>query len=148
MKRMIVMAVVAACLGASPALARKAAVTNELGLSDQDCQALVTYQPPADVEYKPGVDVHGKPVVEADLAPPGIALPEPYSFNLTADAARRLGMAVPQGMEGQMTLGAITVDKAGAVRFNGNPVEGDAVAALKAFCAAKKTPESPKKPLQ
>jgi len=44
---------------------------------------------------------------------------------------------VPTGLVGESKMGTITVEK-GKVKFNGNPLEGDAEAALKALCIEKK----------
>jgi hypothetical protein len=115
---------------------------NDLGITAKDCQALVEYQPSPDVEYKPGVDVHGKPVVEADITPQVVTLPDKYSFDLNVDAARYLGIAVPPGTQGLAKIGTIMIDKTGAATFNGKPMEGEAMAALKDVCAAKKVPDS------
>ena len=112
---------------------------NDLGITANDCQQIVDYQPSADVEYKPGVDVHGKPVMEADLTPSVVKPPEQYSFDLNVDAAHYLGLTVPAGSQGLMKVGKVTIDKNGETTFNGKPLEGDAMAALKEACAAKKT---------
>ena len=131
-------------LSASPAFAAaaKPIANNDLGITDKDCQQIVDYQTPPGVDYQPGVDVHGKPVVEADLAPSVVKLPEKYSFDLNIDAAHYLGLTVPAGSQGLMKVGTITIDKNGQATFNGKPMEGDAMAALKAACAAKK-PQNP-----
>ena len=48
-----------------------------------------------------------------------------------------------------MTVGKVTIDSvSGQVTWNGQPMEGDAMAALKAACAARKTPDSSQKPAQ
>jgi hypothetical protein len=118
---------------------------NELGLTEGDCQAMaVTHKPAPDVAYKSGVDVHGKPVVEADLDPPDIELPEIYQFPLTVDAAKYMGMAVPPELEGKTTLGMVTVSQNGDATFNGKPLEGSAQAALKAACAELEKSEEAK----
>lgn len=84
-------------------------------------------------EYRPGVDVHGKPVVPADLEEPAVTLPQTYSFDVTVDVAESLGIATPVGAAGDLTVGTITVEK-GKVLFNGNPVDTNAAAALRAQC--------------
>lgn len=144
MKNLLV--ILLACLVSLSAFAAVKKPVNELGITAKDCQALVAYQPAADVEYKPGLDVHGKPVVEADLNPSPVALPDVYQFTLTVDAARHIGMHIPAGLEGAAPLGVIAVGKDGSATFNGNPLEGDAIAALKAVCAAQKASETSKKP--
>ena len=126
---------------ASPAFAtdQKPQPNNDLGITDKDCQQLVDYQPSSDVEYKPGVDVHGKPVMEADLTPSVVKPPEKYSFDINVDAAHYMGLTVPPGTQALTKVGTVTVDKNGQTTFNGKPMEGDAMAALKAFCAARKS---------
>jgi hypothetical protein len=100
---------------------------------------MVAYQPdPVNgPDYKPGVDVHGKPVVEADINPSPVKAPDTISFDLTVDLAKYAGIAVPAGTEAKATIGAVTVDKAGHMTFNGKPMEGDAEAALRELCAPK-----------
>lgn len=109
----------------------------ELVIPEKDCQDFLAYQPSADTEYQPGVDVHGKPVMEADITPPVIIPPEKYSFDITVDVAKYMGLTVPAGLLGEAKIGTITVEK-GQTKFNGNPLEGDAEAALKAICAEQK----------
>jgi hypothetical protein len=124
-------------LAASPALAAKEKEKPALAVSKQDCEFLaVAHQPSPDTEYKPDVDVHGKPVMEADISPSVIKPPEKYSFDITVDTAKYMGLTVPAGVMGEAKMGTITVEK-GQVKFNGNPLEGDAEAALKALCAEK-----------
>ena len=116
-----------------------AAETKTPELDPKVCQQMVAYQPDAvnGAEYKPGVDVHGKPVVEADITPNVVAMPDKVSFNVTVDLANYLGIAGPVGLENEAVLGKIEVDKAGHVTFNGKPLEGDAEAALRELCAPK-----------
>jgi hypothetical protein len=108
-------------------------------LDPKVCQQMVSYQPEAGkgADYKPGVDVHGKPVVEADVTPNVIKLPDTISFNVTVDLARYLGLAAPTGLEGEAVMGKIEVDKTGHATFNGQPLEGNAEAALRELCAPK-----------
>jgi hypothetical protein len=115
----------------------------ELTVPEKECEYLTAYQPSADTEYQPGVDVHGKPVMEADLTPSVIKPPEKYSFDITVDVAKFLGRTVPAGLMGEAKMGTITVEK-GQVKFNGDPLEGDEVATLKALCAAQKAKKAPK----
>jgi hypothetical protein len=112
--------------------------SDETLLTAQECQYLTEYQPHKDgsADYQPGVDVHGKPVVEADLTPSVIQPPAVYSFDLTVDVAKYMGLNTPTGLLGETKMGVITVDN-GQVSFNGKPLEGDAVSALKALCAPK-----------
>jgi hypothetical protein len=114
----------------------------ELVIAEKECQYL-SYQPSAGTEYQPGVDVHDKPVMEADITPPVVVPPEKYSFDITVDVAKYMGLDTPAGLLGEAKVGTITVEK-GQTKFNGNPLEGDAEAALKAICAAQKDKKPPK----
>ena len=121
----------------------KPAASTAPAITDKDCASLVEYHPSADVDYKPGVDVNGKPVAPADLTPSVVKAPEKFSFDLNLDAAHTIGLPVPAGTQGLMTVGKVTVDTtSGEVTWNGQPIEGDAMAALKAACTARKAPDS------
>lgn len=98
------------------------------------CRALVRHQPADDVTYKPGVDVHGKPVVEADINAAPITIPETVRFNITVDVAKYAGIHVPEGTEMQANMGTVEVLPDGKMTFNGQPMAGDAEAALVAIC--------------
>ncbi len=102
------------------------------------CQMIVAHQPSDDVEYKPGVDVNGKPVVEADINPSPVEMPEQLSFDITVDLARHIGIAAPEGLEGQDKIGTLVVEADGSMTFDGKPLEGDAQAALREMCQPKK----------
>lgn len=111
---------------------------SELVIPEKDCENFLSYQPAAGVEYEPGVDVHGKPVMEADITPSVVKPPEKYSFDITVDVARYIGLPLSQrGVQDYATIGTIKLEK-GKATFNGAPLEGDAEAALKAICAAQK----------
>ena len=88
------------------------------------------------MEYKPGVDVHGKPVVEADIAPSPVSVPETFSFDVTVDLARQIGLSTPAGVEAVAKVGTITYDK-GKLFYNGAPMEGEAEANLRALCVPR-----------
>ena len=79
--------------------------------------------------------------MEADLTPSVVTPPKKYSFDLNVDAAHYLGTTVPAGSQGLMKIGTVTIEN-GHATFNGKPLEGDAMAALKAVCAARK-PNNP-----
>ena len=113
-------------------------------IDDSACQYLIEYQQPDDVEYKSGVDVHGKPVVEADINPSPVTMPEKFSFDVTIDMAQYLGIAAPVGTEMQGKIGTITVEK-GKILFNDKPLEGDAVASLQSLCKPKAVLQNSKK---
>lgn len=102
------------------------------------CRYVTRYQPSADIEYKPGVDVHGKPVAPADL-PDGYAIDLPKSIDIaiTADIARRFGIATNNLYRGEAQIGTVTV-QGNQVLFNGKPMQSAAEADLIALCA--KTP--------
>lgn len=113
-------------------------------INTSDCQYLIEYQQPDDVEYKAGVDVHGKPVVEADINSSAVTMPEKFSFDVTIDMAQYLGISAPMGTEMQGKIGTITVEK-GKILFNDKPLEGDAVAALQSLCKPKPLLQNTKK---
>jgi hypothetical protein len=122
---------------------KQAAVLTAPVITDKDCAQLADYQPSADVNYKPGVDVNGNPVVPADLTPNVIDAPKKISFDMSANYAGQAGMTLPAGSQGLATIGKVTVDTTtGEVTWNGKPVEGDAMAALKNACANRKPPDS------
>jgi hypothetical protein len=100
------------------------------------CQWMVTYQPDAagGADYKPGVDVEGRPVVEADINPSPAAVPSVIRFGLTADMAQQIGIDTA-GFEGAALIGQIEMDMNGHMTFNGQPMEGEAEAALRAMCS-------------
>ena len=115
----------------------------EEGVIDlQACRQLVAHKPDADVAYQPGVDVNGNPVVEADLNASPVKVPNKVTFDVTVDMAQYLGITVPVGLEGQVTMGTVAYED-GVLTFNGEPMEGPAVAALREICDGKK-PEKPK----
>lgn len=116
----------------------------EFTLPEKECDYLLSYQPSPDTEYQPGIDVHGKPVMEADLTPQVVKPPEVYNFVVTVDIARYLGLAMPEGTEGNVPVGMITIEKDGHIFFNGNPLEGDEEAALKAICTRQKAEKEKK----
>ncbi|MBI1216425.1 MAG: hypothetical protein GC185_11495 [Alphaproteobacteria bacterium] len=140
----ILIAAGAACLFSLPAFAadkEQAAKTPEI--DPAFCSRMVTYQEPPGVEYQPGVDVHGNPVVEPDLNPSPIKMPDTVTFDLTVDTAQYLGLTAPAGLEGKMKIGTIAM-KDGHVTFNGQPLEGQAEATLRNICAQQEK-DAPKK---
>lgn len=98
------------------------------------CRAMVQHQPAGDVAYQPGVDADGNPVVGADLYASPIQLPETISFDITVDVMKYAGIAPPKGVEGQAVIGRVDVAKDGRMYFNGQPMEGQSEAALRALC--------------
>ncbi len=106
-------------------------------LDDENCKMLVEHQPAPDVAYQPGVDVNGKPVVEAEINPSPIKPPETIEFDLTVDTATYGGIPPHDAAEAFTKIGRITVDPQGHLTFNGQPLEGDAAAALRELCAKR-----------
>ena len=98
------------------------------------CRMMVRHEPAADATYQPGVDVNGKPVVEADINAAPITLPDTIRFNITVDVAKYAGIHVPTGTEMQANMGMVEVLPDGKMTFNGQPMAGDAEAALIAIC--------------
>ena len=99
------------------------------------CRYVARHQPSADVEYKPGVDVHGNAVAPADL-PDGYAIELPKSIDIaiTADIARRFGIATNNLYRGEAQIGTVTL-QGSQVLFNGKPMQSAAEADLIALCA-------------
>lgn len=95
---------------------------------------LVAHVPAADIAYEGGVDVHGKPVVEADLNPAHVTVPEKISFNVTIDMAKYLGLSLPAGTEGYANVGTVSYEK-GTLSYNGEPMDGRAAQSLRDLCA-------------
>ena len=107
-----------------------------VGVSPEDCRAVVAHQPAPDVAYQPGVDALGRPVVPADLGgTPQIRLPDPLVIPITVDLAERLNLSTaPGALEPELQVGVVTVDRSGRVTFNGVPLTSDDQAALEAAC--------------
>lgn len=143
MKKLICASVLSALVSAAAMAAEKKPVPE---IDPALCSRVVEYQKPAGVDYKPGVDVKGKPVVEADLNPSPVKMPDNISFNITIDVAQYLGLPTP-GLEGLVNVGTINVDKGGKMTFNGEPMEGHAAKALRELCA-KKPETAPEKPVE
>ncbi len=118
---------------ASVALAQTDAPT--IRIDPAACRYVARHQPSADVEYKPGVDVHGKPVAPADLPESyAIELPKSIDIAITADIARRFGIATNNLYRGEAQIGTVTV-QGSQVLFNGKPMQSAAEADLIALCA-------------
>lgn len=103
-------------------------------LAPEVCQMMVAHEPVPDVAYKPGVDVAGKPIVEADIVPSPVEMPESVTFDITIDFAQYVGLEIPAGVKGDANVGTIVVDKDGHITFNDKPLEGDADKTLRALC--------------
>ncbi|MEZ0225261.1 MAG: hypothetical protein ACAH83_11960 [Alphaproteobacteria bacterium] len=144
MKKYTLCIVAIAILMTTPAVAQEADAPE---LDSKVCQQMSAYQPDDDqgAEYEPGVDVHGRPVVEADLNPSPVKIPDTVKFDVTVDLAKFAGIAVPEGTEDKAVLGQVTVDKEGHMTFNGQPIEGDAEAALRTLCDPEPDGDEPGK---
>ena len=107
-----------------------------VGVSAEDCRAVVAHQPAPDVAYQPGVDALGRPVAPADLGgAPQIRLPDPLVIPITIDLAERLDLSTAAGaLEPELQVGVVTVDRSGRVTFNGVPLTSDDQVALEAAC--------------
>lgn len=113
------------------------AMAQTVVIDDAACQTIVQHQPADDVTYQPGVDAEGNPVVGADLHTSPIQLPDTISFDITVDVMKYAGIAPPKGVEGQAVIGRVDVAKDGRMYFNGQPMEGQSEAALRALCKDK-----------
>ncbi len=139
MMKKLLCAVMLSSLISAPALAAEKVAKPAPEIDPALCRSIAEYQKPAGVDYKPGVDVHGKPVVEADLNPSPVKMPENFSFDVTIDTAQYLGLPTP-GLEGVINVGTITSEK-GKLSFNGEPMDGHAAKVLRELCTKK--PEIP-----
>lgn len=118
-------------------------------MSDEACRQLAEYQPDpnAHVAYESGIDVHGKPVAPADTSRSPVTAPRVIKFTIDADVAQYAGIPLPQG-QNLTSIGTVEVDtKTGDADFNGMPIEGPTIAALKDICrhpgAAAAPPAAP-----
>jgi len=105
-------------------------------MSEEACRQLADYQPDpkAHVAYEPGIDVHGKPVASADVSRSPVTVPRVIKFTIDADVAQYAGIPLPQG-QNLASVGIVEVDtQTGDADFNGMPIEGPAIAALKDIC--------------
>jgi hypothetical protein len=99
-------------------------------------QVNVEHHPAPDVNYRPGVDVYGNPVVPPDLPSAG-----PYYGGVGASSSTDL-LITPQnrvvtrgGVTGETYVGRVTVDPAGRVALNGQPLESSTQIQLQQLCA-------------
>jgi hypothetical protein len=132
------------CFAAQPVLAADKTDNKKPEIDPAFCSRMVTYEEPAGVEYQPGVDADGNPVVEPDLNASPIKMPDTVSFGLTVDTAQYLGLHTPAGLEGKMMIGTVALQD-GHVTFNGQPIEGQAEAALRSLCAQEAAKQQPEK---
>jgi len=99
-------------------------------------QVNVQYQPSPDVNYRPGVDVYGRPVAPADLPNTG----NTYGGLGTTSSTDLLvrpqagGLNNRGGVIGETYVGRVTVDAAGHVAINGQPINQDQ-SELRQLCA-------------
>lgn len=112
-------------------------------LAPEACRQIAEYQPDpgAHVAYEPDVDVHGKPVAGANLKNSPVTAPRVIQFSIDADVAQYAGIPLPEG-QNLATVGVVEVDtQTGDMNFNGKPIEGPALAALKSLCSHPAPPE-------
>ena len=123
-----------AALGVSQPLAAgdKAKVTK------RDCMRMVRHMPRDDVAFKGGVDVHGRKVAGANLNNPSpIKVPKEIVIDLGIDIAEKydLGKKGTGYSATTQTFGKISVDPlSGAVKYNGQPLDGADKAAIAKAC--------------
>lgn len=103
-------------------------------ISKADCRQLVRHTPRPDVTFRPGVDARGRKVKSADLNPNPIKLPEEIAIDITVNIFDLLGRTAPRGLgDSEARLGSV-VYKRGRLTFNGEPLGGNAEAAIAAAC--------------
>ena len=114
----------------------ESAVSASPSLDPEICQFFSTYVPADDVDYKPGVDVDGHSVPEADVENEYFKKPDGISFNITLDAAKYMGITVPNdAVEVNGTIGTVMY-QSGAFTFNGQPLSKDSESSMKSLCGA------------
>jgi hypothetical protein len=105
-------------------------------LTQLDCQRLAAHLPQDDVTYRAGQD--------AGIAPAD--LPNSWgsgganggmTTNITLDGSRYGGPSVP-GVKSETAVGSVTVDAAGAVTFQGVPLEPAQVQAIYLACRGRR----------
>ena len=100
------------------------------------CRQLTEYVPSAhaNADYKAGTDASGKTVAPADVSRSAIQVPRVIKFGIDVDVAQYAGIPVPAG-QNLTNIGTIELDtKTGDMDFNGQPVEGDALARIRYLC--------------
>lgn len=98
-------------------------------------QVSVEHRPAPDVTYRPGTDVDGRPVAPADLPGSGTAyggLGNRSSTDILINP--QAGGLNQRGLVGETFVGRVTVDAAGRVAINGQPVNQDQ-SELRQLCA-------------
>lgn len=99
-------------------------------------QVNVEHHPAPDVNYRPGVDVYGNPVVPADLpsaAPSYGGVGTSSSTDLLITPQNRV--VTRGGVTGETYVGRVTVDPAGRVALNGQPIDSSTQGQLQQLCA-------------
>ena len=124
---------------ADDAAASTAATTPTITVSRSACKELVRHVANDDVAYKPGVDVRGNDVVPADLNGGSNilkSLPKEIEFPVSIDFFEYSGIAVPNGVSGEQSIGKITY-RNGQVYFDDQPL-GDAANSAELIEACRK----------
>ena len=107
---------------------------------DEICRNVAEYTESADVAYQPGVDAHGRAVAPADLSgsTSPLANKQEFSIGLESDPiAGASGSTALGSTVGRLSIGTITVTRAGKVYLDGEPVTGNKMDQIKAECAAR-----------
>ena len=91
---------------------------SQIKLTRQNCAAITTHVPSADVEYRPGVDARGRPVAPADL-PGGTAvrIPDEIAIDIGFNLAEKYGIGAGGRFVGDAVIGRVSV-KQGRVYWN------------------------------
>lgn len=104
------------------------------------CRALVAHRPDADVAFQPGVDVHGRAIAPADV-PGGVGRVSvfPLEIPLTADLATVLNVPTVNFpfnamKRNDIKLGELTLNEAGKVFYNGQPLSDEQQENLAVVC--------------
>lgn len=115
------------------------ATTPTITVSRSACKELVRHVADDDVAYKPGVDVRGNDVAPAELNGGSNilkSLPKEIEFPVSIDFFEYSGIAVPNGVSGEQSIGKITY-RNGQVYFDDQPL-GDAANSAELIEACRK----------
>jgi len=114
------------------------------GVGDPLCRRAVEYLEPPGVAYEPGVDVSGKPVVEADINKSTVVAPERIEAVITVDLGGYLGLldaTSTDASQGDTVIGDLIYEN-GEFTFNGEPLQGESIAALRRLCTHTQASEN------
>lgn len=115
-----------------------------LVVGKEDCKRLLGHQPAPDVAFQPGIDVRGRKVAPADLPPASpLALPKEIAIDIGVDLAEKYGTGVKDDgtqrySAATQTLGVVKIDTlSGRVTWNGKPLDGADIEAIRKACRQK-----------